>query len=504
MTTSLSSTLNNASVSANSIHVTRSPIILYPDQSRVLLRPFNPGGADRMSGIISRIMSLPEDQVRLLLEEISLEFSERHQHIRSLFLERFEQVREMFLTDQDLSEERRLLIGSYFLAEYSLESAALFNPSIVPHPDQTGIPAGALRFILSLRATGEGHISSITFRTGIIHPDHRVEVCKPTGFLSEPRQIPNPVYEKGLFERKLFELGLTSEFTRRVMHKLGESFALEELRASLQAEQFRLPDGMGQEDHAASQGMWMLARSNYEVQFQPEQQLSERILFPATPSQRNGIEDARFVCFQNDDGSHVYYATFTAFDGKLVVPELVETSYFLRFRFITLNGPAAQNKGMALFPRKINGQYAMLSRQDNENIYLMFSDNVHFWNEHQVLLKPAFPWELVQLGNCGSPIETDAGWLVLSHGVGPMRKYCIGAFLLDRDDPSRVIGRLREPLLKPNENEREGYVPNVVYTCGALLHQGELIIPYGLADHATGFASVPLNEVLAAMDSEGG
>jgi predicted GH43/DUF377 family glycosyl hydrolase len=391
------------------------------------------------------------------------------------------------------------LIGSYFLAEYSLESAALFNPSMMPHPDQTGLPTGSLRFILSLRATGEGHISSITFRTGIIHPDHRIDVATPTGFLTEPRQIPNPLYEKGLFERKLIELGLTHEFTHGVMNKLGNSFALEELRASLRAEQSHLPDGMKQEHQAEAQGILMLARSNYEVQFQPEQQLSERILFPATPSQRNGIEDARFVCFQNEDGTRVYYATFTAYDGKVVMPELVETSDFLLFRFATLNGPAAQNKGMALFPRKVNGLYAMLSRQDNENIYLMFSDNVHFWNERQVILKPTFPWELVQLGNCGSPIETDAGWLVLSHGVGPMRKYCIGAFLLDRDDPSRVIGRLREPLLKPNQDEREGYVPNVVYTCGALLHQGELIIPYGLADHATGFATVQLDEVLAAM-----
>jgi predicted GH43/DUF377 family glycosyl hydrolase len=394
------------------------------------------------------------------------------------------------------------LIGSYFLTEYSLESAALFNPSIVPHPDQTGLPSEALRFVLSLRATGEGHVSSITFRTGIIHPDHRIEVLTPTGFLTEPRQIPNPLYEKALFVRKLSELGLTQDFTRRIMNRLGHSFALEELRASLQAEQFRLPDGMTQEDQDQAQGIWMLARSNYEVQFQPDQPLSDRILFPATPSQRNGMEDARFVRFRNEDGTYRYYATFTAYDGKVVMPELVETSDFLRFRFITLNGPAAQNKGMALFPRKINGLYAMLSRQDNENIHLMFSDNVHFWNEHTVLLKPVFPWELVQLGNCGSPIETDAGWLVLSHGVGPMRKYCIGAFLLDRDDPSKVIGRLREPLLKPNQNERAGYVPNVVYTCGALLHNGELIIPYGLADHATGFATVPLAEVLDAMEQE--
>jgi predicted GH43/DUF377 family glycosyl hydrolase len=483
-----------------SIQVKRSAAVLEPDQSRVLLRPFIPGNSQRVSGIIARIMALPEERVGPLLDEVSAEFSQRHDNIHNRFLERFEQVRGLMLTDRDVSEQRRLLIGSYFLAEYSLESSALFNPSIVPHPDQTGLQTGALRFVLSLRATGEGHISSITFRTGIIHPDQRIEVFPPAGFLTEPRQTPNPVYEKGLFARKLEELGLNGEYTRKVMQTLGESFALGELRASLQAEQFRLPDGMSHEDQTAAQGIWMLARSNYEVQFQPEQQLSERILFPATPSQRNGIEDARFVRFQNEDGTHRYYATFTAFDGKMVVPELVETSNFLLFRFITLNGPAAQNKGMALFPRKINGLYAMLSRQDNENIYLMFSDNVHFWDDHRLLLKPAFPWELVQLGNCGSPIETDAGWLVLSHGVGPMRKYCIGAFLLDRDDPSKVIGRLRDPLLKPNQNEREGYVPNVVYTCGALIHNGELIIPYGLADHATGFATVPLAEVLAAME----
>ena len=491
-------------MNAGPIHVTRASTILRPDQSRVLLRPFSPGDSERVSGMIARIMALPEERVGVLLNEISAEFSERHQQIHNLFRERFEQVRDMLSKDQQVSEQRRLLIGSYFLAEYSLESAALFNPSIVPHPDQTGLPTGSLRFILSLRATGEGHISSITFRTGIIHSDQRIEVLAPAGFLTEPRQIPNPVYEKDLFARKLIELGLTRELTRRVLNRLGNSFALEELRSALQAEQFRLSDGMTGEDQGEAQGIWMLARSNYEVQFQAEQQLSERILFPATPSQRNGIEDARFVCFHNEDGTRIYYATFTAFDGKVVMPELVETSDFLLFRFITLNGPAAKNKGMAIFPRKINGRYAMLSRQDNENIYLMFSDNVHFWNERKALLKPKFSWELVQLGNCGSPIETDAGWLVLSHGVGPMRKYCIGAFLLDRDDPSKVIGRLREPLLKPNQKEREGYVPNVVYTCGALLHQGALIIPYGLADHATGFATVQLDEVLAAMRSQGG
>jgi predicted GH43/DUF377 family glycosyl hydrolase len=480
----------------------RTTTFVYPEQNRVLLRPFVPGGPERVAGIVARIMALSDECVSQSVDQVTADFSRRHRNIRDFFLERFEQIRESLSGLDNLPEPRRLLIGSYFLAEYSLESAALFNPSIVPHPDQAALPAGALRFILSLRATGEGHISSITFRAGVIYPDLRIEIAPPAGFLTEPRQIPNPQYEKPLFERKLSELGLTGDFARRVMNRLSESFALEDLRAGLQAEQFRLPDGMAPEDQSAAQGIWILARSNYQVQFQPDQLLSERILFPATPSQRNGIEDARFVHFKKDDGSYVYYATFTAFDGRVVLPELVQTFDFLDFRFITLNGPAAENKGMAIFPRKIGGLYVMLSRQDNENIYLMFSDNVHFWNERRVLLKPAFPWELVQLGNCGSPIETDAGWLVLSHGVGPMRQYSIGAFLLDRDDPCKVIGRLREPLLKPNESEREGYVPNVVYTCGALVHNGELIIPYGMADHATGFATVPLAEVLAAIEPE--
>ena len=451
-------------------------------------------------------MSIPEELVGPLLSEISGGFCQRHRQLDTIFLERFEQVRDMQFSDADLSDQRRRLIGSYFLAEYSLESAALFNPSIVPDPDQTGLPPGALRFILSLRATGEGHISSITFRTGVIHADRRIEILPAAGSLSEPRQITNPQYVKPLFRRKLLELGLADDFTLRVLSHLNESFSLEELNASIEGEvdQERRSEGVLAEDQKAAQGIRMLALSNYEVQFQADQHLSERIIFPATASQRNGIEDARFVRFQDDDGSYMYYATFTAYDGKVVMPELVETADFLRFRFITLNGPAAQNKGMAMFPRKINGMYAMLSRQDGESVYLMSSDNPHFWNERQVLVRPTFPWELVQLGNCGSPIETDAGWLVLSHGVGPMRRYCIGAFLLDRDDPSKVIGRLGEPLIQPDENEREGYVPNVVYTCGALLHQGELFIPYGIADHATGFATVPVDDVLAAICSANG
>ena len=486
---------------ALALHLKRSRTVLRPDPARVLLRRFEPGDARRMSGIIERIMAVPEASVGGLLKQVWSDFSERHLSLKQRFSDRFDEVEELLPAGATVSDQRRLLIGSYFLLEYSLESAALFSPSMVPHPDQTGLPPGALRFVLSLRATGEGHISSITFRSGIVYHDLRIELDPAGSLLTEPRQVANKVYEGPLFQRKLWELGLESDFTRRVLQRLGNSFALSTLRDALAAELQRSGQAHGEagEDQLRAQSIWMLARSNYEVQFDAEQDLSERILFPSTPSQRNGIEDARFVRFRKDDGSHVYYATFTAYDGRVIMPELLETSDFLRFQFISLNGPEAENKGMALFPRKVNGEYAMISRQDNENIFLMRSNNVHFWNERRLLLKPKFPWELIQIGNCGSPIETDAGWLVLSHGVGPVRQYCIGAFLLDLENPSRVIGRLSEPIMTPEPSEREGYVPNVVYSCGALLHQGELIIPYGLADHATGFATVPLDDVLAAM-----
>jgi predicted GH43/DUF377 family glycosyl hydrolase len=486
---------------ALAIALKRSTTVLRPDPSRVLLRQFDPGNAQRMSGIIQRIMAVPEAQVATLLKQVSADFSQRHLNLPQRFLDRFADLEELLPEDAAITDQRRLLIGSYFLSEYSLESAALFNPSMVPHPDQTNVPPGAVRFILSLRATGEGHISSITFRSGIVHSDLRIEMDPAGSLLTEPRQIANTVYEGPLFQRKLWELGLESDFTRRVLQRLGRSFGLATLRDALASELKATGHAQGEvgEDELRAQSIWMLARSNYEVQFDAEQDLSERIIFPSTPSQRNGIEDARFVRFRKDNGEHVYFATFTAYDGRVIMPELLETSDFLRFRFISLNGPEAENKGMALFPRKVNGSYAMISRQDNENIYLMCSDNVHFWNERHLLLKPAFPWELVQIGNCGSPIETEAGWLVLSHGVGPMRQYCIGAFLLDLKQPSRVIGRLREPMMTPEPSEREGYVPNVVYSCGALLHQGELIIPYGLADLAAGFATVALDDVLAAM-----
>jgi predicted GH43/DUF377 family glycosyl hydrolase len=444
-------------------------------------------------------MALSDEEAVRLLDQVLGEFEDRHEHVEQIFRNRFMQVQRYLDVGQETSPERQALIGSYFSHEYSPESAALFNPSIVPHPDQTGLHAGSLRFILSLRATGEGHISSITFRTGTVSAQNRITLTPPVPFVAEPEPVPNAAYEKALFARKLQEAGLHNNFCRRVVDQLPGEFILDDLRRLLEAERRKMSSVDAMADRAA-RGILLLAESNYEVRFDPNSQVSQRVLFPSVRSQNNGIEDARFVRFQNSDGSFTYYATYTAYDGKITLPQLLETRDFVHFKFITLNGPAVQNKGMALFPRKINGLYAMLSRQDDENILLMYSDNIHFWQTPKLLLLPAQPWELVKIGTCGSPIETEAGWLVLSHGVGPMRKYCLGAFLLDLADPARVLGRLREPLLAPNEAEREGYVPNVVYTCGALLHGRELVIPYAMSDYATSFATVMLDELLGAME----
>lgn len=477
----------------------RSKIVLHSDHKRVLIRPLNIVSDERAVKICARVLVLPETEVRALLDDVLADFDERHVKIHDFLKRRFEQVRRWLPTDQKLSEERELLIGAYFTHEYSFEAAALFNPSIVPHPDQSGLVDGSLRFILSLRATGEGHISSVTFRTGILDAKNNISINEPTRYNLEALSVPNVSYEKGLFERKLKELGLASDFSHQVLQNVNDVFTLEDLRnsISLSMKQFQAHD---QEIEATGRKILTLAQSNYEVQFPPESRLSERVLFPVTPSQSNGIEDARFVQFHNDDGSRIYYATYTAYDGRFILPQLLETSDFLHFKFNTLNGPAVQNKGMALFPRHINGQYAMLGRQDHENLYIMFSDHLHFWHTTQPLLKPAFSWEYIQIGNCGSPIETEAGWLVLSHGVGPMRKYCIGAFLLDLNDPAKVIARTREPLIKPDAHEREGYVPNVVYSCGSLLRGRQLVLPYAMSDYATTFATVSLDEVLAAME----
>ena len=324
---------------------------------------------------------------------------------------------------------------------------------------------------------------------------------EPTRFVTAPEHVPNTLYDKTLFFRKLLELGVDGPFTGKVLGTLPDQFTLEELqRAISRAVVQSRPRHT--ENEPVVQGMITLAKANYEISYSPEQHISERVIFPFSPTESNGIEDARFVQFQDDDGSIRYYATYTAFDGKVILPQILETDDFLHFKVSTLNGPEVRNKGFALFPRRVNGLYAMLSRQDNENIYLMYSDNLHFWYTKELIAKPTYAWEFVQLGNCGSPLETEAGWLVLTHGVGPMRKYAMGAFLLDRDDPSRVIGRLDAPLLEPDANEREGYVPNVVYSCGAVIHNRQLIVPYAMSDYASTFATVSLDEVLGAMVRE--
>lgn len=478
--------------------VKRTGIILKPNNTRVVIRPFEVANESRIEKIIARISSLNEQEVGSLLESVMRDFLERHPRTREFFLHRFDQVKQHLLTDMPLSENRRLLIGSYFTQEYALESAALFNPSMIWHPDQSGLPAGSRRFIVSLRATGEGHLSSITFRSGVIDSENRLRMDEPTRFVVTPDVVPNALYEKNLFYRKLTELGINGPLTEQTLSALGDNFTLDDLDRTLQ-NVMKSNRVRQREFEPIAHTMLVLAKANYEIRFNPGLNVSERIIFPSSPTETNGIEDARFVRFTYDDGRVCYYATYTAYDGRIVLPQMLETEDFVKFKVSTLNGPEVRNKGFALFPRMVRGQYAMLSRQDNENIYLMYSDMPYFWYRKVLVAKPTYPWEFVQLGNCGSPIETEAGWLVLSHGVGPMRKYAMGAYLLDLHDPSRLIGRLETPLLEPDANEREGYVPNVVYSCGAVLSGGKLIIPYAMSDYASTFATVPLDDVLGAM-----
>jgi predicted GH43/DUF377 family glycosyl hydrolase len=476
----------------------RTDVLIKPNNARVLVRPFEFADSQRALRIVARVMSLTEEEVDRLVGDLFTEFHGRHQKARQFILHRYEYARQFLLTDVPLSENRKMLLGGYFTQEYALESAALFNPSMVWHFDQGGVTEGSKRFILSLRATGEGHVSSITFRSGVIDRDCKIVLDPTPRFVTTPDMETNTQYEKILFQRKLVELGFTNGFVEQVMTLVDDAFSFEQLQSAVNIIRRQQRSRMAEFDVVAN-AIIALGKSNYEFTFSPDQSLAERAIFPYSPSQTNGIEDSRFVQFRDDDGTVRYYATHTAFDGRVTLPELLETSDFLRFRINTLNGPEVRNKGLALFPRKINGLYAMLSRQDGENVFIMYSDMLHFWYTKQVIAKPTYPWEFVQLGNCGSPIETEAGWLVLTHGVGPMRKYSMGAFLLDLEDPTRVIGRLAEPLLAPNENEREGYVPNVVYSCGGVVHNGRLIIPYAMSDYASTFATVSLDELLAAL-----
>ena len=486
----------------NPIRVTRTAVRLAPDPHRVITKPFLPGqqvfpdGQSRAELIIKRILAMPEREVASTLAATQDQFADRHTGLSSILERNFAVVADHVDNPNGLSPERRLLIGAYFTHEYSIEAAALSNPSMVAAPDQLGLDPGEQRFVMSLRAIGEGHISSIEFRSGVIDAGGEILMDKPGRYVVTARRR-SPIYDKHVFSTKLEELGAFNEITRMCLDPLSSHFTFEQLEAAIAD-----LDRQGVDRAIAFQTtkiIHWLASSNYASTFPTDSEISERVIFPAGPTESHGMEDARFVRFTDDDGTVVYYATYTAFDGIQILPQLIETPDFLFFRVATLNGSAAQNKGIALFPRKIDGRYAALSRQDNENNYLMLSDNVRFWHETERIQEPERPWELVQLGNCGSPLETEAGWLVITHGVGPLRRYTLGAILLDTEDPCRVIGHLNEPLLEPNEDEREGYVPNVLYSCGSMIHGNRLVLPYGISDVGTGIATVPLDDLLTRL-----
>ncbi len=423
----------------------RQGLYLRPDPARVVVRPFKPAteprelnatDKTRANHIVDRVLALAPAAAASQLAEVLENFQGRHRNLLETFEARAEEMEDAFAAHATFTREQRQLVGAYFLHEYSFEAAALFNPSIVAHPDQSGAPPGGRRYILSLRAVGEGHVSSLTFRSGSIAADGRVTVDPSARLASIPK------------------------VQQRIAGVNGDEVTLV---------------------------------------FKPEEDLSERVIFPVTESQANGIEDARFVEF-DDDGRRIFYATYTAYSGKAIRSELLETRDFTSFRMSPLTGTAAKNKGMALFPRRIAGRYAMIARQDNENLYLIYSDDLYSWSGGVAILRPEFPWEFVQIGNCGSPIELDEGWLLLTHGVGPVRRYSIGAVLLDKEDPSIILARSREPLVRPEPSEREGYVPNVVYTCGAMRHNDLIVLPYAVSDTFSNFATI---KIAALMDIMG-
>ena len=478
--------------------VDRKDVFFYPDPKRIIARFFFPGPETRVQSIIQKVIDMPEQAAQLVLNQTLRDFSSRHRNISKIFQKHFDRVRDIMAGRNGdmntLPEIKRLLIGAYFTNEYSIESAAFFNPSMVEHPDQTGLQEGQKRVIISFRATGEGHISSLVFRSGILDQNNNLTVQLPGNLVDEAEAVRNFVYQKETFCQKLSEMHTDMRIVNKVMDKLRFEFDYNELTHAVEETIRELDPDFAQEKML--QTITWLADSHYEISFSLDTAISERVIFPIAAAESNGIEDARFVKFTDDDGSVKYYATYTAYNGYSIMPKLIETKDFYNFNFMPIHGENAQNKGMALFPRKINGQYTMLSRLDGVNNYIMFSADINLWHEAIKLQEPKFPWEFIQIGNCGSPIETKYGWLVIIHGVGPMRKYCLGATLLDLEDPTKIIGQLSEPLISPNEEEREGYVPNVVYSCGSIVQNGHLIIPYAMSDTASTYAAIPLDDLL--------
>jgi predicted GH43/DUF377 family glycosyl hydrolase len=472
------------------ITIARTAVELMPDRRRVIARPFISGAQlDPQDGLVRRVLALSDEQVATTLSAAYAEFVDRHTDLDAVLEEHFQFVARGTADLPELSADRRRLIGAYYTQEHALEAAALTNPSIVVAPDQSGLEDGATRFVMSLRAIGEGHLSSIEFRTVHIDRDGTVTTDQPAGHIQTGSHR-SVMLDKTDFCEKLATMGAYDGAATVIVDQLPDAFEIGDLEAALATSEG--PSAACRATTPSTRAMHWLAKSNYELTFPPSSNLDERVIFPWEAVESRGLEDARFVRFTDDDGSVTYYATYTAYDGFRVLPQLIETDDFVTFQIGTLGGTGAANKGAALFPRKIKGRYVALSRYDAENSYVMFSDTVQEWPTAELVETPSAPWQLARVGNCGSPLETDRGWLVITHGVGPFRVYSLGAILLDIDDPRRVIGHLNEPLLTAPEADRDGYVPNVVYSCGGVINGNDLILPYGIADATCRIARIPL------------
>jgi predicted GH43/DUF377 family glycosyl hydrolase len=481
------------------VAVTRMNVKFLPDSSRVVARYFM-SGEGRTQELIGRILMMSDQDVNHTLEQIFREFARRHRNISSLFYRHCGNVRpiieEMQINYEELSEERKMLIGSYLTMEYSIESSAFFNPSMVEDFDQSSLEKGEKRVVISFRATGEGHVSSIEFRRGILDKDNNLRLM-PIGDNIEKAEVSHKLmFNKKRVLSKLNEMH-TLDIYSPIMCDLPEVFEYSVFKDLLNVE-LANPNISKEKREAYEEVIWLLD-SFYDIQFKHDSDISERVIFPVSDVESRGIEDARFVRFVDDDGSESIMGTYTAYNGHSILSKLITTEDFYTFRIMPLHGEGSQSKGMALFPKKINGKYAMLSRIDGVNNYLMYSNRSNEWKEPQIIQKPEYPWEYTQVGNCGSPLWTQEGWLVITHGVGAMRRYCIGVSLFDLDDPSKEIGRLPEPLLTPLEDEREGYVPNVVYSCGSIIHNNNLILPYAVSDYSSTYAVIDMVELMVAL-----
>lgn len=482
------------------VSVTRKNQVFLPDSSRVVARFFM-NGDSRTQELVSRIMALDDTQVTITLEHTLQEFAVRHRNVSRIFLKHCKKIRgiieEMDINYEELPEERKMLIGSYCTMEFAIESAAFFNPSIIEDIDQSYLEKGEKRVIISFRATGEGHISSIVFRRGVLDKNNDLRISHTGRHIDKAEISHKKLYDKGRFIKKMKEMDISEKYTSTIMEGLPDKFEYYVLKNAV--ENVLKHHNISAEERMALEEITWLVDSYYDVDFHKDSDLAGRVIFPISESESRGIEDARFVNFTDDDGTKKIYATYTAYNGHTILPKLLSTHDFYTFRIMPMHGGGAQNKNLALFPKKIRGKHAMLARIDGVNNYIMFSERSTLWKNPQIIQEPRYPWEYTQIGNCGSPLWTELGWLVITHGVGPMRRYSIGASLFDLDDPTKEIGRLEEPLLTPLEDEREGYVPNVVYSCGSIIHNNSLILPYAVSDYSSTYAVVELAELFDAL-----